>query len=268
MFVKHRSNGNEIFLDVSDVKTLTIDAIMYTLALISNLKYGRGFKYYFSGNVPKYDGPKELMEQSGFFNYVKSNNVNFKTNSKYMQIRTGFESDGEIASKIVDFARAKYGLSKSRMNYLYKMLIELMANAKNHAYDNSKNIMKKRWYVFVEDTEAKLSFTFLDTGIGIPNTVHKKIGEKIKELLSEPYREDLKIRDVDYILSALDSKTMRTKTQLAYRGKGLPKINQIFENGKIQELSIISGRGFCACNGEQYDMNISLNGTLFYWEIC
>lgn len=264
--VSNRNSDAKIYLDVSEVEYLSIDAIMYTLALMYNLKRGGPIKYSFSGNLPIAKKPREMMEQCGFLNYVKSQNVHFKSSSSYIQIKTGRDSDGEVASEIVDFIKSKYKLEVKQLSFLYKMLIELMANAKNHAYDHPKNLFKKCWYVFVEDAGGQIKFTFLDTGSGIPNTVRKKMTEKVGDLLPGSLREELGIYDYRYIKSALDAE-WRTKTKLLYRGKGLPKINEINMNGKIRDLSIISGKGYYVCDGDQYDMDTRLFGTLFYWEV-
>ena len=112
------------------------------------------------------------------------------------------------------------------------MVIELMTNTHNHAYNN-KNGFIKAWYLFasVNNDKGCIEITFVDTGEGIPVTVAKKMIEKI-----------FTKKDNQYIISALNG-DFRTQTHEKNRGKGLPDIYEHFNKNQIKNLKIISCKG-------------------------
>jgi hypothetical protein len=140
------------------------------------------------------------------------------------------------------------------------MIIELMTNTKQHAYNDTKRkFTTTDWYVFARhDIESNsVRFIFLDTGEGIPSTVKKT------------FRETLPIigkSETSYIQSALEGELLRTRTGKTYRGKGLPKIYSFYKEGIIKDLTIISNYGYFGSKRSN-DINQKLNGTLFYWEL-
>lgn len=250
----------ELYLNFKNVEYLTIDAIMYTIALMNNIKTKLNQHINFRGNFPDNRDAAKLMVECGFTKFVEANQSRPKPRKEYIQIVEGHNAAASTAKEVCDFV-SDYMNIKDK--FLYKMLIELMANAYNHAYDNTRKHSSrwgnKKWYIFVENKEDRICFTFLDTGLGIPGTVYKKIREKISYAMRES--------DIQYIISALTSDALRTQTKLKYRGKGLPKINKIYQNGDIQNLTIVSGKGYCGIKDNKYDLPNRLNGTLVYWEI-
>lgn len=183
-----------------------------------------------------------------------------------MKISTGRDADPELASSFCDFVHESCGITNRDTKRLYPMIIELMTNTHQHAYGTygEKQLMIGNWYFFAQDTGSKIHFVFLDTGVGIPKTVAKKFGERIKELL-------LVQDDASYLLSTLKG-DFRSETKQEHRGKGLPGIYEDALNRSISDLSIISGRGKCTLD-EKYEISaerlpLSFEGTLFTWNIC
>lgn len=134
-----------------------------------------------------------------------------------------------------------------------------MNNSIHHAYDGGEEYEQK-WLIFVEKTDFIYKFTLLDTGLGIPVTVNKKF---IFDNFSS---------DCNLLKSALEGTKLRTQTKQLYRGKGLPEIRQQVLDGLINTMSIISCKASCKLLGrdkfiEDNDLNSSLRGTLYYWEI-
>jgi len=60
---------NKVFVDLSDVKVITPDAIAALLATIHRQEVRNGFIY---GNTPKDLRPGQVLNESGFRNYVRS----------------------------------------------------------------------------------------------------------------------------------------------------------------------------------------------------
>lgn len=253
------------FIDVNQVENLSIDAIVFLLAVVHNIIANRRSTCKFSGNLPADENAYQIMLESGFDEYVKFPNrflLNLPATKGYnsVTILSGRSNNPDKAKQIIDFVIMKTGYSNGDLRFLYVMLIELMANVKEHAYDNS--LFLPKWYCYVKHVDDCIEFIFLDTGLGIPSTINKNFLEKVNLL-------GLK-KDSEFVLSALDGKFPRTKTKLVNRGRGLPSILENQVNGRIKNLTIISNKAKVIMDSTgQFaeDMLSMLEGTLFYWTI-
>lgn len=246
-------------LDFKNVKYLTIDAIMYLVTIIKKLRSPM-CRCAIGGNFPEDPKANRLMLESGFIKFVESNVRIIKPRKEYIQICEGDNVSVKIAKEVCDFTVNAAGYGK---NAIYTVLVELMANAWNHAYDSKESVVRMdKWYIFVEETEGKVCYTFLDTGYGIPNTVYKKLTERAFDSF-----QSLQHTDLYYIKSALSGESLRTQTKQENRGMGLPKINKLYLEGKIENLKIISEKGYYGEELIQRELKHGYKGTLVYWEI-
>ena len=258
-FTNSRREEISIFFDLSEVTHITVDAIIYLLAVIKDLQISGFAKHYFYGNLPKNKQAKDYFVQSGFMNYVKSNIKENSSIQEQISILSNNVYDQTVTKTVCDFVSDKSGLTRVETKFLYVLINEMMLNTYQHAYKDSSK-QTNNWYMYVENTENKIKFTFLDTGQGIPNTVRKKFMERVFK------------RESDIILSALNGE-FRTQTGRKYRGKGLPKIKECVMNHNLDELFIISNKAFCELkyNNEfeikKDDLSSSLRGTIYYWEL-
>lgn len=261
---KKENFGSQIFIDTSKVEVLTIDALMYLLALVNNRNRNLKTKYFFKGNFPRNPKIRKLMENSGFDRFVQySGDKPIIKSVDNIQIVSGEKVDTNLAKKICDFILKKGNVTRVACQFIYNMMIELMANVYAHAYSEANSILYSRWYCFAEydAVENTVNFTFMDTGDGIPSTVRKHGLEHIDFL-------DLK-GDGPYVLSALKGE-LRSKTKKAYRGKGLPKVFSYCKNNQIQNMRIITNKADVTIMDSEPDskeLPTSLKGTLFYWKI-
>lgn len=251
-----------ISFDLSNVEIVTIDAIMYLLALIKNLqKKSLIAERYFAGNLPRNPLAKQMFEESGFLNFVNSTMPAIRTNANKIAIRTGESNDSKVLKEICDFIIEKAHSNRIKTKFLYVMMAEMMYNTYEHAYNESGTI--KNWYIFVELVDDRIRFTFLDTGLGIPRTMYKKFSEKF-----------LRVPEDQLIISALSGLEFRSQTKLSYRNNGLPTIRGYADAHKIENLRILSHKAVCAIlykNKKQNFLtsvqNKPLMGTLYYWEL-
>ena len=256
-----------IFFDLSITEKIAANAVMYIIALIYNTKRIKASKISSGGNEPKTAEAKEVLNKVGFFDYVKSRAFHPRDNGEnQIKILQGKTSNNELAAKICDFVHEKTHNLIDRLGTkrLYAMLIELMNNAFQHAYDSTQDknyIMYCNWYVYVENMEDKICFVFLDTGLGIPKTIRRSYAEKFAEVMGWQ-------KEAMFISSALRG-MFRTETGEKHRGKGLPEIYQNVCQKAISSLSIMSGRGLCHVNEDgsiiEKSLNYEFKGTLFTW---
>ena len=245
-----------VFCDLSRIQRLTIDAVMYFIAVLAN----KNVRVQTSGNEPFKASSRKLLRDSGFYRYVKARNFNSiqRTNHNILQIRSGNKNIPKIVKEVCDFVNEACGTGLEFTKDLYRIVHEMMSKTVQHAYEN-KSKLRNNWYIFVEIRYNILKFVFLDTGEGIPDTIRKKAFE------------DLYKGDSQFIYSALKGE-YRTRTGEIFRGRGLPCIYSKYKDGFIENLRILSCHGNCAFNSPSdepilMNMNNSISGTLFYWEI-
>ena len=253
--------NESIYFDLSKVQVVSADAIMYLIATIRNTKRINALKIRCAGNAPSNPEARQKFLQSGFYDYVSSSVTTNNIYTDHIKIKAGKEAEPVLAGEICDFVHSLTGLSIVDTKFLFPMIIELMTNTKQHAY-NSVSSMDNNWYIYVEDRGDSLKFIFLDTGVGIPKTIRTKFGEKIISILSNS--------DAYFIASALRGE-FRSETRLDYRGKGLPEIYNRITSAKIEKFAIVSGQGKCVIDESgaivEIPLKNALNGTLLSWNL-
>ncbi|NKE71860.1 hypothetical protein [Candidatus Manganitrophus noduliformans] len=260
-------NQQKIYFDLSEVKELTTDAILYTL---SRLEYYHERRVNIIGNNPNDETCDNMLLASGFYKYVYSQRVGkTPSDSNIYSIESGSTVLPQKAQEVKNFAARclnKSDLSDTRS--IYTTLIECMANTKHHAYA-ARSLHSKWWLMASYDQNSKkIHFTFLDNGFGIPRTIRKKNTEKINEKLREMVSKVVAVESLDAILinSALKGE-FRTQTSKAYRGKGLPRIYETAQQNKIDTLVIISRKGFVnSSSREVRPLKRIFYGTLLSWQ--
>lgn len=250
-----------ILVDLSSVEQISVDAIIYLLAIIKDKQKLSKTKHNFIGYLPENEECRQFFIQSGFLNYVNSRCKKVDTPSNMIQIETSNVYDQTFTQKICDFVCQKSNYTIKNTKFLYVLINEMMLNTIQHAYlDGTTN---GSWYLFVQ-CDTTIKFTFLDTGLGIPKTALKKWNEKL-----------FNKSDSGIITSALNGE-LRTQTGSKYRGKGLPKIKECVDNNLLNNINIISNKAICSINYDHnnncsvinsIDLQHSLPGTIYYWEL-
>lgn len=256
--------GAVIRIDFSDVSKLSVDALMYLIAVMYDTYNGDKKNIIFTGNMPSHEDAAKIFNRSGFANYVNMQKDEIRPTSNNIKISNGVTTDVELAGKICKYIHANSNLTRIDTIPLYNLIIELMNNTIHHAYGDgySSDYSKNSWYLFSEKRDNRVVFVFLDTGLGIPKTVYKKWQEKI----------NFAIQDSFLIKSALEGEN-RTVTKLKNRGKGLPQILECCRSGLIDNAYVYSGNGYCTINKENdgiiqtKEMQNEIFGTLFSWEV-
>ncbi len=253
------------YIKMDDTIEITGDALMYLLTIIKNTRGHKLLPIDWKGNFPREEKMKSFLKNSGYLKYMKTAQENLIQTNEHIQIQTGqgYEyKDGnqviDIRQKIIDFTCQKINKNKVEINFLMTMLTEMITNIKDHAYDN-ENIFEHSWYIFVENNIDKISYTFMDNGLGIPTTIKKSIFEKF----IQKFNID---KEYKYIEAGVSGFEKRSKTGLIERGNGLPSIYEQYIDNKVSKLVIISNRAYYLKENPR-DLENSLNGTIFYWEI-
>lgn len=261
--IKKRNYKQLFFLDSKKVDFVTTDALVYVLAVLYNIKNSILMKYSFKGNLPEDEYAKKVYLESGFMNYVKTKlSMMPKTNDK-IQILCGTKTDPIVAGQICDFVNKRFNTDYKFTLDLYKTLIELMSNTVHHAYDEN-SITRPCWYIYAIDIGSSIQFAFIDTGLGIPSTVKRRLLENIVPFTTT---------DSKLIYSAFLGES-RTETGLYNRGHGLPALYKKVLNGQLRNFFVLSGKGCCKSveinnkiELEKLDYENEVFGTIFQFEI-
>ena len=252
----HKKDG--IRVNASKVRFVDPAALMYLLFI---LREARENKIAIRGNYPKDIEAKKSFIRYGFSNYVVNNKSIYNKYCKdedILQIIVDSMVSPEKAGKIIKFSEQAISEHPKIIKELYASLIEMMGNVCQHAYSNKHG----SWYFSCEKGESNLTYTFFDTGFGIPNTVQKSLLEKVTWL---PIK-----RESEILRSVLNG-DFRTQTKEKNRGKGLPQIYNFLSSDKIIEATLMSSKGCCKINNcgiiIDNDLEYKLYGTLFIWKI-
>lgn len=266
-FAKIRNSigsGMPTYIDVSNVTMISIDALLYLLAIIDEMKF-KSIPIYIQGNLPKDPVAKEIFVKSGFLKYVKSNSPSISSSDDCVQIYDGNDTDPQIAKKLCLFAMDKLNIDRNYTKGLFVIVMEIVSNTKHHAYSASASLPKWYAYAWYNKNRNEISFAIMDTGLGIPNTIRKNWAEKVSELLRKlPL---MKSQDSTLLRSVLNG-DFRTQTKEKYRGKGIPEIQSYSTKKYITDLTIVSNTGYVSIdNNKEIEFTTPLCGTLFSWRM-
>jgi hypothetical protein len=154
----------------------------------------------------------------------------------------------------------------------YSTLVEAMNNTREHAayaerrgFRRGKSLAQPgqaiRWWAgaYYDEETGRGSFTLLDHGVGILNSVHV-----------QPFRKLYIQRGLDEsrLLEAVLGGLIRSRTGKRTRGKGLPHMRMLAELGRLANLTIVAGRAFGSVGEGRYvTLRSSFPGTLIHWEL-
>ncbi len=242
-----------IYLDLSEVINLSGHALLYLIAIMQNYKtMGRVFSI--GGNTPLEPKSKALFESSGFYRYVRQSRLNLRLQSEdVMRITSGVDHDPLVLRKLCKFIQEKLHVDRVHTQSIFAVVGEMMNNTKSHAY--SPRCIVDNWFLFANFCKENnvIDIAFLDTGKGIPQTAKKNFSDYI------PFSS----HDYQIIESGLNG-DFRTSTKKPWRSKGLPDVKQKYENGTLDSLVIVSGRGYINYP-EKRNLGKNFNGTLYFW---
>jgi len=252
-----------VYIDVSKVKNITVDTLLYLLATLDNIK-NRNIPIHLEGNLPRQGKAHDIFVQSGFLSYMESKKVSIANSADCFKIYDGSNADGQVAKKLCQFTMDKLKIDRIATMGLYEIIMEIIINTKQHAY-YSKMTNLPKWYAYARyEPERGIFFSILDTGVGIPKTIRKNFREKINEFVVDlPL---IRNSDSNLLKSVLDGK-FRTKTKMEYRGKGIPMIVEHNRTNYIQNLTVVSNYGFAKVGDSNLILPKPLNGTLYSWEM-
>ena len=247
-FIKPKNNI--ITVDFSEMENTTKGDLMILIAQLEKSTLSNKNRIYRSGGLPKNKKVKKMLLSSMDLVHVnKDISLNKLEDYEKAQIL-----NPNLIDSVVQGSR-KVGI-KEYFTPFNEFLIELIANAVEHGINN-KNI---NWWLTHEiDRERKeVKYTFVDMGLGIIGS-HKKAGLPIKyKFLPDKY----------IMLDSLFAK-LRSSTKESNRGRGLPQLRTMIENGFVSDAILISNSVSLRYDNERFvaTKNMYFVGTYYSWVI-
>lgn len=258
----------QVFVDLSQVNRIANGAIVVLLSVLVNFKT-HDIDFY--GNLPTNPNVLKALKNSGFFKYLYKNIDKSESYSFENEICThaNKKANAELSEEIIQKASKHIWGEQRRCTGVQRVLLELMQNTNNHASLNKQG--EKLWWATISPSseENKVTFAFIDYGVGIFESLSKKPKEnkffdainKVKNVFNFDSNAEL-------LKLLLNGDVHRTVTGKYYRGKGLPGIFNACKNNKISNLIIISNDAIADYSTKTYrKLNSKLSGTFVYWEL-
>lgn len=241
--------SKKVLIDFRDIKQLSNDAIVLTLAFINqpSLKNCE-----IIGNFPNDPKLKVILRESGLFGDQKGKN-------NYILTRSKKKADGKIANALIKKACSAVFGKEGRCPGIYRALMESMANTCYHA-EPSRKAHEIWWLTVYHNMEnGTVSFAFIDLGVGIFRSRKVRL-----------FRENAfaMFSDNRGILEEMIAGKRRSSTKLHYRGKGLPAIYKGMERNYYTNLKIISNDVKADLKSNTFALlNQEFKGTFLSWEL-
>jgi hypothetical protein len=263
---------SKVYVILENVIEIDHSAIVVLLSIMINFK---AKNIAFNGNMPNDSSSYRIVKESGFFDnlYKKfEEKESYKIPNKFLNgihTHASKKVDSLLSSNIISSAAKSIWGEERRCQGVQRALIELMQNTNNHAEIGKSG--EKHWWLSVNQhsSDKKVSFSFVDFGVGIFTNLQNKTSESkffgwVDKIVSKFNISD----NSDVLELILSGELHQTVTGKYYRGKGLPGIAEVLRRNQISNLHIITNDVFCCPSRNIYrTLDKSFAGTFVYWEL-
>ncbi|SIT20955.1 STAS domain-containing protein [Chryseobacterium ureilyticum] len=269
-----REKIHRVIIDLTNLTHIDIGAISLMLSSVKEL---RNHKVRISGTQPLDEDVLDFIIKSGFFGNMSnvspdiSNTLqSHKKNNKNTLIIADCNMKGRgqlIGTNIKQIRKLLLG-EENHYQPLYTILMEMNANAFEHAYNDDK----KHWVLGInfDEKSKKVFVTFTDNGLGIIQQLNLKRSTRVKEFISDFAL--LKTPDVfnnGILLQKVFDKVYnsRFKSQIN-RNRGLPTIKDKNIKNQIKNLICITNNVYLDLTTDKYIiLDDDFTGTFYYLEL-
>ena len=264
--------GDRVYVNLVDVESIDYGAVLALLSIMMQFRK-KGIK--FDGNYPRDALASKKLTESGFFKNLYANNHDNErfciSNSADNSVVTHAWSkvDTILSSEIIKESSQTIWGKQLRCQGVQRVIGELMLNTNNHAAIGAKGA--RNWWLYVNHDSAlkKVSFAFVDFGVGIFESLKNKPADnKWYGWLDKVTQRIKHGSNSDVLKLIMEGDFHKTVTGKYYRGKGLPGIAEVERRGQISNLIIISNDAAGWVSQDSYRLLKSkFSGTYIYWEL-
>ncbi|MGE8526158.1 STAS domain-containing protein [Chryseobacterium rhizosphaerae] len=268
------SKIHRVIIDLTNITNIDIGAISLMLSSVKEL---RNHKIRVSGTQPSDEEVLDFIIKSGFFGNMSNVSAHInntlqsnKNNNKNILLIADCNTKGKgqlIGTNIKQISKLLLGVEK-HYPPLYTILMEMNANAFEHAYNDDK----KHWVLGInfDEKSKKVFVTFTDNGLGIIQQLNLKKRIRVRQFISDFYK--LKTPDVfnnGILLQKVFDKiyNSRFKSQIN-RNRGLPIIKDKNIKNQIKNLICITNNVYLDFTTNKYIiLEDDFTGTFYYLEL-
>ena len=248
--------GKRVLIDFSKVEALFPCGVLILMGWVD--EWAVEYPGRVSANYPKVDLVEQMLQQVDVLQKLglPSRKQIFHDDVTRWHY---FHGDDADATPIEPFMlQLKDLLGEEQQLGLGNCVTEAMINVRHHAYEGHK---PGPWWIFATVAQDKVFVALYDRGNSIPATLLSKpaVLDFLTARVWSSGRADGRL-----ITAALGG---RTRTQLPYRGKGLPEMLEFTKMYKNSELGIFSRRGFFRYDTQESTgiLKFPIKGTLVIW---
>lgn len=275
-FMKARlafENHLPVIFDLSSVQKMDTATLTLLCAYVNDEKFVKGNPL--KGNIPRTPELIEMFKKSGFYNFVfsrvKSTGYIKDEYGELIHRVTRKKVESELAGKVcLSAVEHTFGGNSLKVQNLYKIIIECMANTWNHANQGREDQIYNWWLLAYKEKDTDVTrFCFLDLGVGVFGSLDPKYSSNnIAEWLKNLIVPDNHARTLEQIFQG---KT-KTSTNEPGRGKGINNIYNLVKNDdNIKDFHMITNNIVAKVGYNTPDTINTINGnfpgTLYYWEL-
>lgn len=237
---------------------MTADAITVLVSRLKDYRFTQGSLY--RGNMPRDADLRKQFTESGFFEYVIS--VYRPKNTEYGSIRarSKLKVDAKMALQLITMATKRLYNKYVKQGGVYKSLLECMNNTWDHAAGRKPK--PERWWASVhyDENTSKVSFTFVDNGVGI-------FESRDPSVLQDAFVKLRISRNTEMLRKMLRGE-IPSVTGIPYRGRGIPSIYNCLSRNEIDNLIVITNDVYANVKKDDFrTLRTPFRGTFLYWEI-
>lgn len=253
-------NRHQVRFDLSDISTLSPDAIALLIAHVQDSNFNRGINI--RGVSPRDPELAKIFTLSGFYDHV-STSLPIAKNSSHMLLHrvTNTKVENDIAKRAAMMAVNHTFRDERKFRPVYEILIEAMANTNNHAGEYAGMY---DWWIFIYNhpDEPRTTFSFVDLGVGIFESL------PVQTYLRR-FASAFGITNNATLVPKLFAGEISSRTGLPERGKGLPLIYSHSKNERFQSFKIIANDVYSDLkSGVSLSMATPLQGTFLSFELA
>ncbi len=258
--VAQRPVRRSVTLNISGIRQIDLPTTMVLNALGRELG-GRGINL--NGNFPDDEVCRDFFVRTGFLNdKVDNQGVKFSKSERteYFSFNKG---QGQLRTedtiKICKIVR--HTCDFLGRDDFYDDVVSIIKEIAGNSIEWSHSY-REQWTLGVMLEDDCVTFSILDLGRGILDTISRKFFKKIKGLFSN---------DIDFLNDVFD-KQYSSSSREVNRYKGLPSIKKAYIEGHIQNLYVMTNNVLMSFSNPSGSVQFSntrkaFNGTLYFWNI-
>lgn len=276
-----RQRGEMVYINFKEIDQISAGAALVVAAELdrwNHIPHHQGRKLR-AVDVEEWDEDvRHRLKDMGFFDLLhvraRETDEGDPSGTKYVRFRSGRRVEGKAIEDLRTLdLEPFFGDSVPNRRRLYAAVTEAMTNVVHHAYRDKAQTVRPNWWLAASHNAqaGEVRILLYDQGEGIPRTLPRRFGERIRQILQDRVRPT----DADMVRAAHE--LTRTASGQSHRGHGLQRDVRKYAEavGCTSAYRVTSLRGQYTWErqpGEraresEHNYMRSLPGTLIEWRL-